>query len=604
MAARCDRGGDADRRALTRMEQLGKYEIRGVLGRGAMGTVYEGWDPQIARRVAIKTVRLADGYDAEEREQLERFRQEAQAAGRLHHPNIVGVFNYAETDELAYIVMEFVDGRSLKAMLESGDRPGVSDVVRIMDGLLAGLDHSHRHQVIHRDIKPANVIITPDGVVKIADFGIARIGVSTMTQAGTIMGTPAYMSPEQFEGVEVDTRTDLYSAGVVLFQLLTGQRPFDGSMATIMNAVLNKTPARPSEISKDVPAALDAVVARAMARKPEDRFATASAFNQSLQQAVAMASSVNDDQTIIASVARPPRQTAPASSPPRVPGRPAEAVRRPRRMILGGCVAAAVLLAGGGLLWLRLDHSPPPSPLAPIAAPSPPAPIAAPATPSAESIRQAIATAVRTVPCSVVAGDYSPGGVATLRGVVVQGESERILRRAVEGAGATIAWQVVAADGPYCTALDIVRPFARPFGSSDNTLDVSLIDDRMTLVDHELIIPRATMPDFASYLRLDYIAADGVVVHLYQTSGDPPYAGLSTHMFGQPTAQFEGWKVGPPFGTDLIVGIASSVPLFPAPRPQMDVLDGYLSDLRAALDVAARGGARISATVTQIRTSP
>ena len=112
------------------------------------------------------------------------------------------------------------------------------------------------------------------------------------------------------------------------------------------------------------------------------------------------------------------------------------------------------------------------------------------------------------------------------------------------------------------------------------------------------------MPDFAGYLQLDYIAADGVIAHLRQTSGDPPYAGLSTRLFGQPTAQFEGWKVGPPFGTDLIVGIASSVPLFPTQRPQMDVLEGYLSDLRAALDVAARGGTRISATVIHIRTSP
>jgi hypothetical protein len=326
-----------------------------------------------------------------------------------------------------------------------------------------------------------------------------------------------------------------------------------------------------------------------------------------LQQA--MASFADDDQTVIATrPVEPPR--------PQVLARRAEAVRRPG-WILGGCVAVAVVLAGGGLLWMRLDHQPParilvqatpsPSPSPRIATPATPLPsagIAAPAIPSTESKRQVIAAGLRTVPCSIVNGDYSPEGVATLRGVVVQGETARILRQAVEGAGATIEWRVVAADGPYCDALDIVRPFARPFGSGDKTLGISLINDRMDLADSDLIIAQATMPDFAGYLQLDYIAADGVVAHLHQTSNDPPYAGSSIHMFGQPTPEFDGWKVGPPFGTDLIVGIASSVPLFPVPRPQMDVLDSYLNDLRAALGAAARGGARISATVIRIRTIP
>ncbi len=250
------------------MDRLGKYEIRAVLGRGAMGTVYEGWDPVIARRVAIKTVRMPDEADSEEHEQLDRFRKEAQAAGRLHHPNIVGVFDYAETGELAYIVMEFAAGRTLKAMLEGGVPPALAEVGPLMDGLLSGLEYSHAHQVIHRDIKPANVIVTDTGALKIADFGIARIGSSTMTQAGTIMGTPAYMSPEQFQGGAIDTRTDIYSAGVVLFQLLTGKRPFEGGMATIMHAVLTSEAPLPSALSARVPPAVDQVVARAMARAP------------------------------------------------------------------------------------------------------------------------------------------------------------------------------------------------------------------------------------------------------------------------------------------------------------------------------------------------
>ncbi len=170
------------------IETLGKYEIKRLLGRGAMGTVYEGWDPIIARRVAIKTVRLPDASDPETEEALARFRREAQAAGRLNHPNIVGVFDYGETNDLAYIVMEFVDGPPLKSLLDKQERFALADTVRIMEDLLAGLHYSHERGVVHRDIKPANVMLTGTGQAKIADFGIARIESSSMTQAGTVTG--------------------------------------------------------------------------------------------------------------------------------------------------------------------------------------------------------------------------------------------------------------------------------------------------------------------------------------------------------------------------------------------------------------------------------
>jgi eukaryotic-like serine/threonine-protein kinase len=214
-------------------ETLGKYRITGTLGRGAMGTVYDAHDPVIDRRVAIKTIPLAAAEDAEGAEGLARFLREAQAAGRLHHPNLVGVYDYGETDKVAYIVMEFVDGTSLKALLDAQERFTPAESVRIMEGLLAGLQYSHARGVVHRDIKPANVILNHEGVVKIADFGIARIESSSLTQAGTIMGTPAYMSPEQFMGLTVDLRTDIYSSGVLLYQMLTGERPFDGSMKAV-----------------------------------------------------------------------------------------------------------------------------------------------------------------------------------------------------------------------------------------------------------------------------------------------------------------------------------------------------------------------------------
>ena len=269
------------------IESLGKYEIKGSLGRGAMGTVYEGWDPIIARRVAIKTVRLPDAADPETEEALARFRREAQAAGRLTHPNIVGVFDYGETNDLAYIVMEFVDGPPLKTLLDKQERFALTDIVRIMEDLLAGLQFSHERGVVHRDIKPANVMLTASGQAKIADFGIARIESSSMTQAGTVLGTPAYMSPEQFMGQVVDARTDIYSSGVLLYQLLTGERPFEGGMSAIMHKALNTDPPAPSQISVTAPPSFDAVVRRAMAKRPEDRFATAKAFIEAVRVAVA-----------------------------------------------------------------------------------------------------------------------------------------------------------------------------------------------------------------------------------------------------------------------------------------------------------------------------
>jgi serine/threonine-protein kinase len=246
---------------------LGKYQIRGTLGRGAMGTVYDGWDPVIGRRVAIKTVRLMDHADPEAQEGLERFKREAQAAGRLSHPNIVGVYDYGETDETAYIVMEFIEGQSLKQMLDARERFPVAETVRIMEQMLAGLQFSHDSGVVHRDIKPGNVMIAKGGRVKLADFGIARIESSVITQDGTMLGTPAYMSPEQLMALTVDARSDLYSAGVVLYQLLTGERPFEGGLTAIIHKALNTVPPRPSETATPTPTVFPTPCARRSRRR-------------------------------------------------------------------------------------------------------------------------------------------------------------------------------------------------------------------------------------------------------------------------------------------------------------------------------------------------
>lgn len=264
---------------------IGRYRLDGLLGQGAMGVVYRARDTLIERTVALKTVRRDPGDTGQEREMVERFRKEAQAAGRLMHPNIVAVHDYGETEDLAYIAMEFVDGTPLSNLIK--DRP--CPLPRALDwfaDLLAALDYAHAHGVVHRDVKPANLLVTRDGRVKISDFGIARVESSTLTQTGTMLGTPSYMSPEQFRGETVDARSDLFSAGVVLYQLLTGQRPFSGSAATVMQQVLNHVPPPPSALNTALAPAVDAVVMQALAKDAAARHASARAFQRALSAAL------------------------------------------------------------------------------------------------------------------------------------------------------------------------------------------------------------------------------------------------------------------------------------------------------------------------------
>ena len=330
---------------------LGKYQIRRELGKGAMGVVYEGFDPVIERRVAIKTILAQHLAQGDQTEVLARFKREAQAAGRLSHPGIVAVYDYDETDvqddatmvpgapaappqRVAYIAMEFVQGRELRDIFEANERFTLTRVGQLMGELLAALGHAHDKGVVHRDIKPANLIVLEDGHLKIADFGIARVEQSQLTQLGTVMGTPAYMSPEQFMGQPVDGRSDLFSCGVVLYQLLTGEKPFTGNQTTIMYKVLNEEPLAPSMLNVGLPPLLDAVVRQAMAKKPEQRFQSADAFARALQAALsdptaAEATLVLDARTDATSQATVKLDAAAGSSPVPAPTPSTKSNRKP-----------------------------------------------------------------------------------------------------------------------------------------------------------------------------------------------------------------------------------------------------------------------------------
>lgn len=291
------------------LKNLGRYELVRVLGKGAMGVVYEARDPNLERRVAIKTISVDALGEREALEYEARFRTEARSAARLQHPHIVSVYDSDRDLDVAYLVMELVAGRDLKDHLDHGARYTLEQSAALISDLLSALDYAHRQNIVHRDIKPANLLIESSGRVKLTDFGVARIQDSadaTRTQ-GTLVGTLKYMSPEQVQGQTVDNRSDLFSAGVVLYQLLTGTRPFDGANDfEVMRNIATQDHTPPSQHNPSLPADIDAVVARALAKAREQRYATAAEFNEALQAAVRSAA----DPTVVA----PPRSASASGS--------------------------------------------------------------------------------------------------------------------------------------------------------------------------------------------------------------------------------------------------------------------------------------------------
>jgi len=260
------------------LANIGKYQIQDVLGQGGMGVVYRAFDPAIRRTVAIKTITKATLDPADLQYVLTRFRHEAQAVGRLTHPRIAAIYDYGEDHDLAYIVMELVNGKSLFHHLQSAVRFGLKEIGELIRQLLDGLGYAHALGVVHRDIKPSNILINDDGRLKLTDFGIARIDSSTLTQVGEIMGSPGYMSPEQFLGTDIDARGDVYSVGVIAYELLAARRPFIGNNAEVMRQALNERPANPSDFNPKISVQLDWAVHKALAKKREDRFQTAKEF--------------------------------------------------------------------------------------------------------------------------------------------------------------------------------------------------------------------------------------------------------------------------------------------------------------------------------------
>lgn len=264
---------------------LGRYKVLKELGRGAMGVVYLGKDPTIQRFVAIKTMRLDQIDDSEKLQEVKaRFFREAESAGRLSHPNIVTIYDAGEQDDLGYIAMEVLEGNSLKQWSRQPNLMPVADVVQVLTTVAEALDHAHQQGVVHRDVKPANIMLTKDRLVKVMDFGIAKTASSSRTQTDMVLGTPTYMSPEQISGKKVDGRSDIFSLGVVLFELLTGRPPFTAdNLSALLFAIAHQPHPPLNSVRKDLPPMFQEVLDRALQKELPQRYRRAGEFAQDLR---------------------------------------------------------------------------------------------------------------------------------------------------------------------------------------------------------------------------------------------------------------------------------------------------------------------------------
>ena len=388
-------------------KSLGRYQIVRELGKGAMGLVYEGLDPKLGRRVAIKTARR-DVMESSGRadEMMERFLREARAAGSINHPYIITIYDTGEENDMAYIAMEIIDSGDLQDVINKKRRLSAEEIVEIGCMICTALATAHDQGIVHRDIKPANIMVMPDGTIKITDFGIAHVSDSNLTQEGSMIGTPHFMSPEQFMGQKVDGRSDLFSVALILYEMLTGEKPFTGeAFSTVMHKVIKENPTPPKELNFAVTDCLNAVILKALSKNPNQRYQNGRVMAAALRESLApnpnptitqiespaaatAATAADTDATLIAPskqdtvVSRQlPDSVKPADLPramplpePGPPPQPAKG-RNPAVPIVAGVGVLLFIMAGVLFMWSG-NKKPPEPPTAPASPPiSAPAPV-------------------------------------------------------------------------------------------------------------------------------------------------------------------------------------------------------------------------------------
>ncbi len=289
-------------------KRIGRYEVEHELGAGAMAVVYKAVDPLIGRVVAIKTIRFDSGIGLEQTELRQRLYREAQSAGNLSHTNIVTIYDIGEEDNVAYIAMEFVEGETLQEWMARNPVPPVPETVSIIEQIAAGLEYATARGIIHRDIKPGNILLTSDMKAKIADFGIAKISTANLTQTGAIMGTPAYMSPEQAMGQTLDGRSDIFSLGVIFYEMLTGEKPFAGANpTTILYKILHEDPVPPRQLNVTLHPSFDQIVSRMLAKDPAQRYQSCAELIEDLKNYTSLPANAAGTRAIPVAAPEKPR---------------------------------------------------------------------------------------------------------------------------------------------------------------------------------------------------------------------------------------------------------------------------------------------------------
>ncbi len=522
------------------ISQLGKYEIRRELGRGAMGVVYEALDPLIKRRVALKTIRPDQLTGERPDDVVARFRREAQAAGRLNHPNIVSIYECDEDDGTWFIAMEFVDGRELKEAFANEERFRPADVERIMSQILSALDYSHRQGVVHRDVKPANIFLLADGTVKVADFGIAHIESSNLTQVGTVVGTPNYMSPEQIMGLPVDGRSDIFSSGVILYQFLTGERPFAGSSTTTMQKVLKEDPLPPSTLNVQLPPAIDAVVRKALAKRADDRYQTAQVFANALRDAMPATPSpygvtADPDATLPSGTTLRPPSSTPASTPaaalsvaattpmaaPSVVATTPASQKAAIAVVAGIGVIGLLALAATWWLWPRGDAAPRTASAPAVSAPAPSS-----ATTGVPNAAVNAAGATSTTQTSAIAtpngGALSSAAAPTVSAKVSMGPA---VAQPTSASGSMAAANEPSAPGTLMISALGLADASDPRYANDKTLLQSdaRMDSKQQLVEKALVLllDRKSLASNYDVLQSKLIARPGDFISTIVREGEP-----------------------------------------------------------------------------------
>lgn len=339
----------------TTLDHVGRYRIIGEVGKGAMGVVYRATDPTIGRTVALKTMRV-DVHGIEAEEMLQRFRNEAKAAGVMKHLNIVTIYDAGEQDGMFYIAMECIEGVTLHRLLADKRVLPTEQVIEYSRQVCGGLDYAHSHGVVHRDVKPANLMIEADGTMKIMDFGIAKAGGTGMTTAGQVLGTPNYMSPEQVKGRPLDGRSDLFSFGVILYEMVTGEKPFTGeSVTTIVYKIVHENPIPPRDLDVTIHPGLSWIITKSLAKSPDERFQSGADLVKALQNYKAYGPS-GEPTTGVTTRTTAPADTAQTAAKAMAKTAAAKAAKKKTSSewaLYAGAAALALALAGGGIAYLR-----------------------------------------------------------------------------------------------------------------------------------------------------------------------------------------------------------------------------------------------------------